>query len=310
MGRRRKRGRPIHGWIALDKPYDMTSTEAVSRLRRLFDAQRCGHAGTLDPLATGILPVAFGEATKTVPFVQDSPKSYRFTARWGVATNTDDAEGERIAESAARPSREAIEAALEGFIGEIEQIPPAFSAIKVKGARAYDLARDGETVKLEPRLVNVYDLRLTDIPDADRAVFEAETGKGAYVRALVRDLARALGTVGHVADLRRTAVGPFNEARAVTLAALEEAEQGPDRDACLLPVVAALEALPALEVTGQDVFQLRRGQAVVLTPHQARSLRGGAKGALPAVLAKSDGAAAAICALDGLSLKPARVFNL
>ena len=310
MGRRRKRGQPVHGWIALDKPYDVTSTEAVGRLRRLFDAQRCGHAGALDPLATGILPIAFGEATKTVPFVQDSQKSYRFTARWGVATNTDDAEGEAIEESPARPSCDGIRAALNRFVGEIEQIPPAFSAIKIKGARAYDLARAGEEVKLAPRLVNIYDLRLIDIPDADTAVFEAETGKGAYVRALVRDLARALGTAGHVVELRRTAVGPFTESCAIGLAALEDIGPGPALAERLSPVETALDDIPALAVSGNEAFRLRRGQAVVLTPNQAKALRGDIKGALAAVLAKADGAAAAICELDGLSLKPNRVFNL
>ncbi|MCA8889008.1 MAG: tRNA pseudouridine(55) synthase TruB, partial [Parvularculaceae bacterium] len=205
MSKRRKKGRPVNGWIILDKSYDMGSTEAVSKLKWLFQAQKAGHAGTLDPLATGVLPIAFGEATKTVPYVMDATKRYRFTAQWGEATTTDDSEGEVIARSDHRPARADIEAILDDFTGEIEQTPPQFSAIKVGGERAYDLARDGETVELPTRLIDVHELTLLDIPDADHAVFEAVTGKGAYIRALVRDMGVALGTQGHVSALRRVA---------------------------------------------------------------------------------------------------------
>ncbi|MBV9218507.1 MAG: tRNA pseudouridine(55) synthase TruB, partial [Methylobacteriaceae bacterium] len=209
----------VDGWIVLDKPVGMTSTYAVSRLKRIFNARKAGHAGTLDPLASGLLPVAFGEATKTVPFVQDGRKAYRFLVRWGAETDTDDADGTVAAVSDLRPTAPAIEALLPGFIGAIEQIPPAFSAIKVAGERAYDLAREGETVVLEPRMVTVHALRLV-AARREEAEFEAECGKGTYVRALARDLGRALGCLGHVAALRSTRVGPFGEPDATRLDAL------------------------------------------------------------------------------------------
>ncbi|MEM8986063.1 MAG: tRNA pseudouridine(55) synthase TruB [Pseudomonadota bacterium] len=307
---RRKRGKPVNGWLVLDKPYDMTSTQAVGACRRLFDAQKAGHAGTLDPLATGILAVAFGEATKTVPFVMDGRKSYRFTARWGVATTTDDAEGEAIATSDVRPSSEDIQAILNRFVGEIEQLPPKFSAIKVNGERAYDLARDGEEVELKSRRVDIYDLRLVDTPDADHGVFEAETGKGAYIRSLVRDMGQALGTCGHVSQLRRTAVGPFDESQAKKLDLLEQMRDNPALMGELSPVSTALDDIPACAVSGGDALKLQRGQAVVLTPAQAKTVRGEEKGFIPAVLAETRDGPQAICALDGLKLKPTRVFNL
>lgn len=308
MSGRRKKGRPISGWLVLDKAYDLGSTEAVSKARWLFQAQKAGHAGTLDPLATGVLPIAFGEATKTVPYVMDSTKRYRFTARWGVATSTDDAEGEPAVTSAKRPTREEIEAALPFFIGEIEQVPPRFSAVKIKGERAYDLAREGEAVDLAPRVVAVHALTLLDMPDADHAVFEAATGKGAYVRALVRDLARALGTEGHVAALRRTAVGPFSVEGAATIESLEAQATPQERDAALLPIEAALSALPQAAIGGGDADKLRRGQPALLSPASARGARAGESGVLPAVLASLNGEAVAICELDGLKLKPLRVF--
>ncbi|MEZ5920582.1 MAG: tRNA pseudouridine(55) synthase TruB [Parvularculaceae bacterium] len=309
MGRRRKKGRPVSGWIILDKAYDFGSTEAVSKLKWLLQAQKAGHAGTLDPLATGVLPIAFGEATKTVPYVMDSTKIYRFTAKWGEATATDDCEGEIIARSDNRPSREQIEKVLPDFTGEIEQIPPQFSAIKVDGARAYDLARDGAKVELEPRAITIHALRLIDIPDTDHAVFEAETGKGAYVRALVRDIARRLGTEGHVSALRRMAVGPFRAEDGVTLAALEAMESPEARDAALLPIDAALASLPQAAIGGPEADRLKRGQPAVISPATAKGVRGGEAGFIPAVLASLHGEAVALCALDGLKLKPIRVFN-
>lgn len=319
MGRRRKKGRPVNGWLILDKPYDVGSTEAVGRVRWLFDANKAGHAGTLDPLATGILPIALGEATKTVPFVQDGEKTYRFTARWGEATTTDDTEGEVTATSAVRPSREEIEAALPDFTGEIDQVPPAFSAIKVDGERAYDLARDGEKVELEARIITVHDFRLVDIPDADHAVFEAVTGKGTYVRALVRDLARALGTEAHVSTLRRTAVGPFTEDMAVTIEDLTGKNFAADvhrdmleqetLDSFLEPVESALAALPSAAVSGGDSEKLRRGQAVIVQPPVAKGIRGERVGEIEAVLAMHHDDAVAICRLDGLKLQPVRVFQ-
>lgn len=310
MGKqRRKKGRPVSGWIILDKSYDFGSTEAVSKLKWLFQAQKAGHAGTLDPLATGVLPIALGEATKTVPYVMDATKRYRFTAKWGEATATDDREGDVIATSAKRPARKEIERVLPQFTGTIEQVPPQFSAVKVGGERAYDLAREGEAVALAARAIDIHDLVLLDMPDADHAVFEAVTGKGAYVRALVRDIARVLGTEGHVADLRRMAVGPFRVEDGVTIAALE-AMNGPEaRDAALLPIEAALAGLPQAAIGGPEADRLKRGQAAVITPATAKGVRGSEVGTIPAVLASHHGEAVAICELDGLKLKPLRVFN-
>lgn len=309
MGKRSKKGRPVSGWIILDKSYDFGSTEAVSKLKWLLQAQKAGHAGTLDPLATGVLPIAFGEATKTVPYVMDARKRYRFTAKWGEATATDDREGEIIARSEKRPSRAEIEAVLPQFTGAIEQIPPQFSAVKIGGERAYDLAREGETVALEARTIDIHELSLAEIPDADHAVFETVTGKGAYVRALVRDMARMLGTEGHVSALRRTAVGPFRAEDGVTIAALEAMESPEARDAALLPIDAALAGLPQASVGGPEADKLKRGQPAVISPATAKGVRGAETGLIPAVLASLHGEAIAICELDGLKLKPLRVFN-
>lgn len=309
MARRRKKGRPVSGWLILDKDFDLGSTEAVAKVKRLFDAQKVGHAGTLDPLATGVLPIALGEATKTVPYIMEGEKLYRFTAKWGASTSTDDGEGEVIATSDRRPTRAEIEAALPVFTGEISQIPPQFSAVKIAGERAYDLARAGESVAIEPRMVTIRMLRLVDIPDPDHAVFEASTGKGAYVRALVRDLAKGLGTEGHVSSLRRLAVGPFHSDEGVTLAALEAMADPEAREAALLPISAALADLPSTEVGGPEAERLRRGQPAVISPASARGLRAGESGVLPAVLASLHGDAVALCELDGLKLKPVRVFN-
>jgi tRNA pseudouridine55 synthase len=308
MSRRKKKGRPVSGWLVLDKEYDVGSTEAVSKAKWLFQAQKAGHAGTLDPLATGVLPIAFGEATKTVPYVMASQKRYRFTARWGVATSTDDAEGEAIATSDKRPTRSEIEAVLPRFTGEIEQAPPRFSAVKINGERAYDLARDGEDVELAARIVEIHELRLIEMPDEDHAVFEAATGKGAYVRALVRDMAKALGAEGHISALRRTAVGPFSADGAATLKSLEAMATPEERDAALHPIESALEALPHAAIGGGEAEKLKRGQPAVVTPAVARGVRAGEAGTIPAVLASLNGEAIAICELDGLKLKPIRVF--
>ncbi len=203
--------RDVHGWIILDKPVGMTSTHAVAVIKRLFKARRAGHAGTLDPLASGLLPLALGEATKTVPFVMDGRKRYRFTVRWGEERDTDDAEGRIIGTSAERPTVDAINACLPAFTGTIAQVPPKYSAIKIEGERAYDLARSGEDVVLEARPVDIHGLALVEVPDADTAVFEAECGKGTYVSALARDMGRQMGCLGHVTALRRAQVGPFTE---------------------------------------------------------------------------------------------------
>jgi tRNA pseudouridine55 synthase len=271
MARRRK-GRATNGWLCLDKPAGQTSTDAVALVKRLFGAARVGHAGTLDPLATGALPIAFGEATKTVAFVQDGRKVYRFTVRWGVETDTDDAEGTLTATSDVRPGRADIEAALPAFVGEIMQRPPAFSALKVDGQRAYDLARSGTPLVLDERPVSIHRLELVDCPDGDHAVFEAECGKGTYVRALARDLARRLGTHGHVVTLRRLVVGPFDEPTMVTLDALiavREAGDSQSLDRFLSPISVALSALPQIAVGASDAARIGRGQPVLIRGRDA-----------------------------------------
>jgi len=304
MQARRKKGKPVHGWLVLDKPAGMTSTQAVGAAKRIFGAQKAGHAGTLDPLATGILPIALGEATKTVPFAVEGEKAYRFTVRFGAETDTDDAEGTIVQRSDAVPARGAIEALLGRFTGEIMQVPPRFSAIKVEGARAYDLARSGETVELEPRAVVIEDLRLIDMPDAATAVFEAECGKGTYVRALARDMGRALSCFGHVIALRRTRVGPFDEAVAVGLEALEAAVQEGEAALTgqLLPVEAALQALPDLSVGPGDAASLARGQAVLVRGRDAPVLSG-------AAWAHFKGRILALGELEKGAFRPTRVFN-
>ncbi|HSM94935.1 MAG TPA: tRNA pseudouridine(55) synthase TruB, partial [Rhizomicrobium sp.] len=256
---RKKKGNAVHGWVIVDKPEGVTSTQVVGKVRRIFDAQKAGHAGTLDPMATGVLAVALGEATKTVPYAMDSQKTYRFTARWGEGRDSDDAEGAVTETSDVRPSREAIEAAIPRFVGEIRQTPPAYSAIKVDGERAYDLARDGEAVELQPRTVLVHEARLLDIPDSDHAVFEMRCGKGTYVRAWVRDIARALGTCGHVSQLRRTSVGGFSEKDSVPLETLGGFMHSPAAFEHLRPISTALDGIPALAVTGPDAVRLRSG---------------------------------------------------
>ncbi len=261
----RRLKRAVSGWLVLDKPFDMTSTQAVGKVRWLFGAAKAGHAGTLDPLATGILPIALGEATKTVPIVQEGRKTYRFTVTWGTETTTDDAEGPAIASSDYRPSADEVAAALPAFVGTIAQKPPAFSAIKVAGERAYDLARAGEAVDLAPREIVIDSLALVS-HGPDRSELEAICGKGTYVRALARDIARSLGTRAHVGALRRTAVGPFSEANAVTLDALEAATE---RDALLLPIAAALAELPEIRLDAGQAAAIRNGNAVLLTGARA-----------------------------------------
>jgi tRNA pseudouridine55 synthase len=304
MARRRK-GQAVNGWLIFDKPQGMTSTKAVSRLKRLYDAAKAGHAGTLDPLATGILPIAFGEATKTVPFVMDGIKAYRFTVRFGAETDTDDAEGKVIETSDRRPTGEEIEAALPHFTGEISQVPPRYSALKVEGARAYDLARDEEAFELAPRTVVIDRLDLVDHPDPDHCVLEAECGKGTYVRALARDLGRALRCLCHVAALRRTRVGAFYEDDATTLEEVEAAAaEGPDALTSLLrPVETALHDLPALNLSSSDAARLRQGQAVLLRGRDAPILSG-------PVYAVSRGALVALGDVDQGEFRPRRIFNL
>ena len=307
---RKKRGDPVHGWVNLDKPVELGSTEAVSRIRRLFNAQKAGHAGTLDPLASGVLPIALGEATKTVPFLMDAQKVYRFTVRWGISTASVDREGEVTARSDVRPSMEAVRAALPAFSGEIQQVPPIFSAIRVDGQRAYDLAREGVEVELKARPVTIHEIAVSDAPDADHVEITARTGKGVYVRSLARDLAVMLGAEGHVSALRRERVGPFAAENAVTLEMLEDlAYRGAALEG-LLPVATALDDIPDLAVTGSDAFSLRQGRPIVLLPRQVETLKDRLKSGSRTVSAFEDGTLVALCQMRAGRLEPDRVFNL
>jgi tRNA pseudouridine55 synthase len=288
----------VNGWVILDKPAGMNSTQAVSRLKRIFNAKKAGHAGTLDPLATGILPVAFGEATKTVPFVQDGEKAYRFTVQWGAETDTDDADGQVTAQSDARPSSSEILALLPPFIGTILQLPPSYSAIKINGERAYDLARGGEMPALSPRTVTIHALDLIKAGQ-DEAIFEARCGKGTYVRAIARDLGRSLGCYGHVSALRRTRVGPFYETDAVPLLDLDD--EAISRLA-LRRVEAGLTEVPRITVDSSTAARLRRGQPVLLRGQDA-PFDGSA-------YAACGGVVVAIGAIENGELIPGRVFNL
>ena len=307
-GQMRRDKRDVHGWVVLDKPIGMTSTHAVAVIKRLFKAKRAGHAGTLDPLASGGLPIAMGEATKTVPFVMDGRKRYRFTVTWGEERDTDDTEGKVTRTSDIRPTAEQIRALLPQFTGKIEQTPPQYSAIKIAGERAYDMARDGEIVPLVPRPVEIHELILTEQPDSRNSVFEAECGKGTYVRALARDIGRLLGCYGHISALRRTLVGPFDEADMIPL---EQLEALCDRAAAgeanladaLLPVETALDDIPALAVTRADAARLHRGQAVLLRGRDAPNCSG-------TVYVTVAGRLLALAEIGNGELIPKRVFNL
>jgi tRNA pseudouridine55 synthase len=305
---RKRPKRDVNGWLILDKPVGMTSTHAVSVVKRLFMAKRAGHAGTLDPLASGCLPIALGEATKTVPFVMDGRKIYHFTVQWGEERDTDDAEGRVVSSSAERPTPDAISALLPRFTGTIAQVPPRFSALKIDGERAYDLAREGAVVELAARPVDIHRLKLVEMPDPDHAVLAAECGKGTYVRALARDLGRELGCFGHVSALRRTAVGPFAEDCTVSLEALQEAAQAPSGAAeklaaTLRPVEAALTALPALAVSRADAGRLARGQSVLLRGRDAPLIEGW-------VSVSTQGTLVALAEMEKGELRPRRIFNL
>jgi tRNA pseudouridine55 synthase len=308
QGQVRRDKRDVHGWVILDKPIGMTSTHAVAVVKRLFQAKRAGHAGTLDPLASGGLPIAMGEATKTVPFVMDGRKRYRFTVTWGEERDTDDTEGKPTFTSDMRPTAEQIRALLPKFTGNIEQTPPQYSAIKIAGERAYDMARDGEVVPLVPRPVVIHELILTEQPDSSHSVFEAECGKGTYVRALARDIGRLLGCYGHISALRRTLVGPFAEADMIPLEQLEAlcdraaSGEGNLADA-LLPVETALDDIPALAVTRADAARLHRGQAVLLRGRDAPNSSG-------TVYVTVAGRLLALAEIANGELIPKRVFNL
>ncbi len=300
MGRKRSKGRDISGWLVVDKPAGVTSSAVVNKARWAFGAKKAGHAGTLDPMATGVLAIAFGEATKTVPYVTDALKAYRFTVRLGQATNTDDAEGEVIEASDTRPTDDEIRAALARFRGEIMQVPPAFSAVKIDGERAYKRARAGEDVALAARPLWVEELELVDRPDADHAVLEMVCGKGGYVRAIARDLGAALGCCGHVAALRRIWSGPFEAEDGIAFDLLDELARTPELDAYLLPLETGLADLPELRCTPEGAARLRNGNpGMVLTAEAAYGEE---------AWASYDGHPVAIGIYKAGELHPSRVF--
>jgi len=313
MRHRKQHGQPLDGWLVIDKPQGLTSTDVVNRLKRWFDAQKCGHGGTLDPLATGVLPIAFGAATKTVPYVMDGTKLYQFSLRFGEARDTDDADGQVVATSDVRPDDAAIRAALPAFTGDIMQVPPAFSAIKVAGERAYDLARAGTPPVLEPRPARVDRFELIGRPDADHALFEVQSGKGVYMRSLARDLALACGSMGHITALRRLRVGPFNMSHAIALDAIlldksAEAEDTPPTSPdLLLPVVTALADIPALAVTESEAAALRQGQAISLVALMGR-IPGDANPNNGLVRAMAGGRVMGLCRMIDGTLQPERIM--
>ncbi len=293
----------VHGWLALDKPQGLTSTQALGRARRLLGGDKVGHGGTLDPLATGLLPLAFGEATKLIPYVMDGDKEYEFTVRWGEARATDDAEGEIVTQSQSRPSEAEIRAVLPSFIGVILQKPPAFSAIKVQGERAYDLARAGEAPDLAAREVEIKKFELLTIEDADHACFKVSCGKGTYVRSLARDMAVRLGTCGYVSALRRTKVGPFNIANAVSMEELERLNAQNAAVSALLPIKAALQNIPVLALTPNEAHTLRLGQRVLIKPQHGELYKE------PLIFAEQDGLPVALIEAKAGEFRVLRGFH-
>ena len=314
MGRQRKRkGDPVHGWLAVDKPVDVTSTQVVGILKRLYNAQKAGHGGTLDPLADGILPIAFGEATKTAQWAMDCDKEYVFTIEWGSSTASQDKEGDVIATSDIRPTREQIEAALPNFVGDIQQVPPKYSAIKVQGERAYDLARDGEAFEIPSRQVTVYEAELVEMADTDHATLRVVSGKGFYVRAMARDLATALGAEGHVSALRRTRVGALDEPASIKLSDLEALSEDKDALAATLkPLETILDDVPKIEIDRGDADALKLGREVVLLPHIVEQWR--AEADLDSddrlALAMTDKQAVALGEVRAGRFQPRKVFQL
>jgi len=307
MGRKRS-GLPINGWLAIDKPLGMTSTAVVTRVRKITGAAKVGHGGTLDPLATGILPIAMGEGTKTVAYVMDGAKSYRFRVTWGESRSTDDAEGEVTATSDVRPSLEQIAAAIPAFLGEIEQVPPIYSAVKVDGRRAYDLARKDQQVELKARIVRIDRFQLV-AHDADWAEFEVGTGKGAYIRSLARDLSLALGTVGYVSMLRRTVCGPFHEGNAISLEKLEEFSHSAASANYVLPVETALDDIPALALTEDEARRLQSGQPLAVSRLAGCDDLSSISAGLT-VRAMADGRLVALVRIEDGEVRPVRVLNL
>jgi tRNA pseudouridine55 synthase len=313
MAMAKRKGEPVHGWLVLNKPSGITSTKALAIARRLLNAAKAGHAGTLDPLADGVLPLALGEATKTVPYLVDARKSYRFTVRWGQETTTDDREGPVVRESALRPEAAQILAQIPGFIGRVLQVPPAFSAILVDGQRAYDLARGGEAVALDARETDIFRLEVVSRPDLDHSVFSMTCGKGTYVRAFARDIGRALGCFAHVATLTRTRVGPFGLQDAITLEKLEESGRDETTMRGLRPLATVLDDIPALAVTDQEASQLRLGRGILargrLFISEGVADDSGVKELPPVYCRTRSGDPVAIAVFETGEVKPIRVFN-
>jgi tRNA pseudouridine55 synthase len=298
---RKRKGLPINGWLIIDKPQGMTSTQVVGKVRYLTQAAKLGHGGTLDPMATGVLPIALGEATKTVGHAMDGSKTYRFTIRWGIATDTEDVEGQVTATALHRPDKAAIEAALPRFLGSISQMPPQYSALKIDGQRAYDLARAGKHAELVARDIVVHNLTLLGQPDADHAELEASVGKGTYIRSLGRDLAHALGTEGHLVALRRLSVGKFSIDHAISLETLAETMHGAGLDVHLHPVETALDDIPALALTEAEATRLQQGQALTRPDLAEESYM---------ALASLANRPIALVEIEGTTIRPVRVFNL
>lgn len=304
----RQKGEAIHGWIAVDKPSGMTAATVVSRVKRAMNAAKVGHGGTLDPLATGILPVALGEATKTVNFAMDGRKTYQFEVIWGAGTDTDDSDGQVVATASGRPTAAEIEAALPGFTGAIQQVPPDYSAIKVGGKRAYDMAREGQALTLQARTVHVARFSLLSA-GPETAKFEVDCGKGTYIRALVRDLAKVLGTLGHITALRRTRCGPFGQEKAISLANLEALGHKTAASEHLLPVATVLDDIPALALTVEEARRMSLGQSIALWPVAKRSPLTGLEPG-DAVQAKCGDKLVAVAEVGNGMVRPVRVMNL
>ncbi|MBT5458350.1 MAG: tRNA pseudouridine(55) synthase TruB [Rhodospirillaceae bacterium] len=310
MARKRK-GQPVHGWVVIDKPGGMTSAQVVARVKRTLDAAKAGHGGTLDPLATGILPIALGEATKTVSYIMDGTKRYRFTIAWGEATDTDDSQGSVIEVSAVRPTEPDIRAILGEFTGTIEQTPPAYSAVKIDGERAYKLARTGQKFEIKSRHVRIDDCVFAGAPDPDHAVFEVTCGKGTYMRSLARDIARRLGTVGHISSLRRIAAGPFDETGAISLESLESLVHSAPASAYLLAVETALDDIPALSLNAAQADHLRHGRPVrVQGPGGRTFVETGEMVEGSVLCAMAAGQPVALARLECGEIRPVRVLNL
>ena len=306
---RRKKGNPVHGWVIIDKPKGMSSSQVVGKVRWLLNAQKAGHGGTLDPLATGILPIALGEATKTVSYAMDGRKAYRCWLKFGASTTTDDAEGEVVETSDKCPTAEEIEAVLPEFEGQVEQVPPAYSAIKIDGQRAYKRARADEDVEMPTRTVEIAAVRLVEMLEVDLAVLDVECGKGTYIRALGRDLALRLGTVGHLADLRRTQVGPFTENGAISLDSLEALGHSARLEQVVLPIMTALDDIPVLALSEDEAGKMRNGMpalaADVLSRTPEISVEEGAD-----VVAVCGDVPIALARIEDGKVRPVRVLNL